>query len=178
MIMGILLPHRFDSNEWFILTVIFIGFCLILLPPKRFSRVMMLFVYLFNYFFAMSVDFFIAVPPIDLYDTVDDPKYEWFDIALYLLGYPPAAYAMLYVYDKWRPRGWKLFSYIAAAALITVMLEYVALQLHVYQYKGWKLIYSFPVYSAVYSANIAVLEWIRSHGCLYRGEKSYSQQPR
>jgi hypothetical protein len=112
---------------------------------------------LFNVFLGQTVDYIIAVPPYDLYDVNDRPNYEIFDFILYFLLYPPTAYLVIYFYNKWRIKGLYVIAYIVGCAILTVGLEWVAHFFHVFTYKNWILIYSFPVYFAVYGLNILVL---------------------
>ncbi|MFC5452328.1 hypothetical protein [Paenibacillus aestuarii] len=157
------LPLKFDANEWFILIAILFVFTTVLLLPKRFSTLFIVFMMLFNVFIGQTVDYLIAVPPYDLYDVNDRPDYELFDFLLYFLLYPPSAYIVLYFYSKWKIKGLYVIAYILGCALLTTGLEWIAHFLHVFTYKGWKLVYSFPVYIGVYSFNILVLRLAQTY---------------
>lgn len=128
---------------------------------RRFPAIVIWYVFLFNYFLGVLVDFTIATPPLDLYDANDWPNYEWFDVILYLFCYPPAAYVVIYLYDRWSLRGMKLLTYLVVCALITTGLEWISDWVGVYHYKGWRLVYSFPVYIAAYWVNIGMLHFLR-----------------
>jgi hypothetical protein len=117
------------------------------------------FVMLFNVFLGQTVDYILAVPPYDLYDINDSKQYELFDGILYFLLYPPTAYLVIYFYIKWRIKGVYIIAYIVGWALITTSLEWIATLFGVFKYNGWKLIYSAPVYIAVYTLNILVLQF-------------------
>lgn len=151
-------PEKFDGNEWFIIISLLLVLTIALLLPKRFSPMVVVLLVLFNVFLGQTVDSFIGVPPYDLYDVNDRKEYEIFDGILYFFHYPPSAYLVTYFYDKWRIKGLYVIAYIICCALITTGLEWMAVIFHVFNYKGWKLIYSAPVYMAVYGLNILVLK--------------------
>jgi hypothetical protein len=142
-------PERFDLNEWFIIfssaTVIVIA----LLLPKRFSPALTTVILLFSVSLGQTSDFLICVPPYDLYDVNDSPKYEIFDFLLYYFSYPPVVYIMLHFYDRWKLKGTRLILYIVGFSLTTTGLEWLAKLAHVYKYKGWHLSYSFFVYIGI-----------------------------
>lgn len=151
--------EKFDENEWFIIISLVLVLTIARLLQKQFSTMVVVFVMLFNVFLGQTVDYILAVPPYDLYDINDQKQYEIFDGILYFLLYPPTAYIVIYFYDKWRITGIFVFAYIIAWALITTGLEWIATVFQVFKYNGWKLIFSFPVYIAVYGLNIMVLEF-------------------
>lgn len=164
------LPEKFDGNEWFILISLTLVMIFVLLLPKRFPPMVVAFVMLFNVFLGQTVDYIIAVPPYDLYDVNDRSDYEIFDCILYFLLYPPTAYLVIYFYSKFKIKGILLFAYIVICALITTGLEGIADLFHLFHYKRWKLIYSFPVYISVYGLNIVMLRfalyYIRQKRCI------------
>jgi hypothetical protein len=153
-------PVRFDLNEWFIITVSVLCWSVYLLLRDRFPLIVLIGLWLFNFYLAQTIDFAIAQPPIDLYDVNDLPKYEWSDFIMYSFTYPPGALFVVWGYVRFRPRGWRLAAYLVAVALATVGLEAVAWMCNVYHYKGWSLYYSFPVYIISYAMNIALYRMI------------------
>lgn len=156
-------PEQFDSNEWFIIGASLLSMLAILLLKRRFPSIVIWFVFLFNFYLGLVVDLTIATPPLDMYDVNDSNKYEWFDVILYLFCYPPTAYVIIYIYDRWKIKGMKLVLYLIACALITTGLEGISVWAGVFHYNGWRLVYSFPVYIAVYLMNIGMLGFIRKH---------------
>ncbi|WP_139492066.1 hypothetical protein [Brevibacillus dissolubilis] len=156
-------PLVFDANEWFILIAGSLVMLLTLKLPKRLSRVEFWIIWLMNYLLAEIADFTIGFPGIDLYDFNDWPQYEYFDWILYVFLYPPAAYVYLYLYDRWKPAGWKLAGYIVGWALFTTGLEWLATQFHVFTYKGWKLVYSVPTYIFIYWINLCIFRFVRTY---------------
>jgi hypothetical protein len=154
-------PIRYDLNEFFVVAVSVVGWSVYFLLKPRFPLIVLIGLYLFNFYLGQFVDFAIAQgPPIDLYDYNDRPQYEWFDLFLYLFTYPPGALLAVWGYAHFRPKGWRLAAYVVAVALGTVGGEAVAWICHVYHYKGWSLYYSFPFYIVSTSMNIAIYRMI------------------
>jgi hypothetical protein len=154
-------PVHFDSNEWFILAAGLIGITVTFLLPRRFPVALSAIIWAFNFFLAIVLDHFFAGPAYDLYDIFDSPKYEWFEMFAYLIVYPPAAYALVYGYDKWRPTWTALAAYLIGWVLLTTLLEWLALVCGVYHYKNWRIVYSILTYVIVYIMNIALLVKIK-----------------
>jgi hypothetical protein len=154
-------PVRFDLNEWFIIVVSILSWTAYLLLRDRFPLIVLIGLWLFNFYLGQTIDFAIAQgPPIDLYDYNDLPQYEWFDLFMYLFTYPPAALFVVWGYVRLRPRGWWFAAYLVAVALVTTGAEAVAWKCNVYHYKGWTLYYSFPFYIVSHAMNIAVYRMI------------------
>jgi hypothetical protein len=154
-------PLRFDLNEWFIICSAITGIVISLVLPKRFSPVLTTFIVLLNVYLAQTVDFLLAVPPYDLYDENDSPKFEIMDYVLYFISYPPVAYIMLHFYDRWKLKGARIILYIAGWSFLTMGLEGLANLAHVYTYKGWQLSYSLLAYIGIYTVNILILHLAR-----------------
>jgi hypothetical protein len=154
-------PIDFDLNEWFALAAGLTGVTVVFWLPKRFPTGLSAILWAFNFCLAIVLDHLLAGPLYDLYDIFDSKKYEWFDLFTYLVVYPPAAYALVYGYDRWRPSGWLAGAYIVGCVLPTTFLEWLADLCGVFHYKGWKLIYSIPTYTVIYIFNIALLVKIK-----------------
>ncbi|HEY0827606.1 MAG TPA: CBO0543 family protein, partial [Bacilli bacterium] len=154
-------PERFDLNEWFILLTATTVILIVLLLPKRFPPALTAFILLFNVFLGQTVDFLIGVPPYDLYDVNDSPKYEITDFVLYFSSYPSVAYTMLHFYDKWEVKGSRVILYIGGWSFLTMGLEWAAELAHVFKYKEWRLWYSLLVYIGIYILNILALHLAR-----------------
>ncbi|VBB06761.1 Hypothetical protein LUCI_1997 [Lucifera butyrica] len=154
-------PVKFDANECFIFLAIAANLLLIFLLPRRFSLLTLTGIWLFNIFLAQSTDFIIGKPPLELYRFNDLKEYEYFDVLLYLLVYPPVAYFFLYFYDHRRWTGNRLRFYLIASAFITSVLERLAVQFHVFTYIHWNLLYSYLVYLLVFALNIRLLNFLR-----------------
>jgi hypothetical protein len=154
-------PVRFDLNEWFIIAASVFGWSVYLVLKYRFPLIVLIGLWLFNFYLGQTVDFAIAQgPPIDLYDYNDYPQYERSDFIMYLFTYPPGALFTVLGYVRFRPRGWWLAAYLVAVALATVSMEAVAWMCNVYHYKGWSLYYSFLFYIVSSAMNIALYRMI------------------
>jgi VanZ family protein len=156
-----ILPTRIDLNEWFALSAGLIGLTVVLFLPRRFPIAMSAITWAFNFFLAIVLDHFLAGPVYDMYDIFDSPKYELFDLFTYLVVYPPAAYTLVYLFDKWRLTGVQTVAYVLGWVLLTTCLEWLAAKSGIFHYKGWKIIYSFPTYTVIYLINIALLVKIK-----------------
>jgi hypothetical protein len=154
-------PIRFDLNEWFIIVVTVLGWSVYWMLKDRFPLIILIGLWLFNYYLAQTIDFAIAQgPPIDLYDYNDRPQYEWSDLFMYLFTYPLGTLFAVWGYVRFRPRGWRFATYLVTVALATVSGEAVAWMCHVYHYKGWTLYYSFAFYIVSTAMNIAIYRMI------------------
>ncbi|CAG7629606.1 hypothetical protein ACFQI7_15975 [Paenibacillus allorhizosphaerae] len=157
-------PVRFDANEWFIICAALANWSIWLSLPRRFSLLTVVCIWIFNYCLAQTADFTIAVNPYDLYDYGDHPEFEYFDWVMYVFTYPPAAFFVLFYYDRWRLKGWKLAGYVIGCAILTNAMEWIsAYWFHVFTYKGWNPFYSTPVYVLVYYLNIALLKLVQRY---------------
>lgn len=156
-------PEKFDKNEWFILIAGILMMILFLFTDRRISVLEIVVIWVINWFMAEAADFSIAIPPFDLYDFNDSPKYEYFDFFLFVVLYPCTAYLFIHYYDKWNLKGKSLIIYVFIYSLLTVGLEALASVFDVFTYKGWHLIFSFPVYLVVYIINIVIFKFERKH---------------
>jgi hypothetical protein len=162
-------PVRFDLNEWFIIAVTVICWSVyLLLLRDRFSLIILICLWLFNFYLSQTIDFAIAQGhPIDLYNINDLPRYEWSDLFLYIFTYPTVTLFIVWGYVRFRPRGLRLAVYLVAVALVSTGFEAVAWMCNVYHYKGWSLYYSFPLYIVTSAMNIALyrmIVWLLPHG--------------
>lgn len=156
------LPVKFDANEWFILLFMAAAYTVIFLLPRRFPLVVTAVMLLLSDVTAKIADFIIATPPYDLYDITDTPKFDLFDFILWLL-YPPFGYLALYIYDKYYIRGTGAAFYVLVCSLLACGFEWLAAQAHVFNYKGWKLLYSLPVYLFVISLYLLIYRLLLWH---------------
>lgn len=163
------LPQRFDANEWFILVASVLVYSLIFSLPRRFPVSLSIVIWLFNLYVANFTDFMIATKPLNLYNINDGPDYQLFDLLIYVLLYSPTAYLVIYLYDRWKPTGFKLALYIVGWALLTTGLEWFSMFFHIYRFTGWRHLYSIPTYALVYALNLALFRTLR---------RGYSANPR
>lgn len=153
------LPESFDQNEWYLIISLFITFIFVLILPKRFPISITILIFLFAATVARVTDHILAGPPLDLYDVMDNTKFELFDLFSYFL-YAPFAYFFVYFYVKWNIKGFFLFLYILACSISGVFFEWFSHYFHVIEYKWWKLPYSLTVYLIVQPVTLIFYEFI------------------
>lgn len=158
----LLLPERFDQNEWFIILNILFGYLWVFFVPRRFPKAISVLVVLFSVCMALVVDHAIASPPLDLYDIGDHKKYEWMDIITYVM-YTPYALLSAYLFDKLNPKGLYVTAYIVGLSLLSVFFEWLADLMHVFTYNKWNLFYSFAVYLVSSSLYLWFFRFIMGH---------------
>lgn len=139
------LPQNFDQNEWFLIVWLIISFAVVFLLPKRFPLSITILIMLLSSTVARLSDHLLSSPNLDLYDVMDAPTYEIFDLLSYVL-YPPFAYLFVYIFDKLNIRGFWIVTYIVIGSLGGIMYEWLSAYFNVFNYKGWHLRYSFSVY--------------------------------
>jgi len=157
-----LLPAKFDLNEWFILGGLALTHGIMFALPRRFPATVTLLVYVFCLFIGTVTDHNIGLPPFEAYDINDKTLYELFDILSYFL-FPPFGYFFVYFYDKWSVRGLTTILYLLVWSFIAVGTEWLTLAANVYMYKGWQLLYSFPTYLFFQSALLLFFKLITAH---------------
>jgi hypothetical protein len=155
-------PKQFDENEWWILFLCFLmGFAVFYLHKKcrLIATTELLLIFLFNTYFGDLGDYVLAMPPVDLYDTVDLNSGEFFDILLHAFVYPCTMYVLLHFYLLLNPK--KSFYIVLCAAILT-FLEWISIHFfHLFTYKGWNLIFSFIFYLGVMTLNLLILTGAR-----------------
>lgn len=138
------LPEQFDVNEWIIIILLLSNIVLFKLP-KKFPSVITVLLVLLSISMAKLPDHTIAIRPFDLYDLNDTQKYELFDLLLYG-AYPPFGIICIYLYTWFNIKGIFTLLYILIWSMFAVIFEYFLVFLGVFDYKGWTIFYSFPVY--------------------------------
>jgi hypothetical protein len=160
-------PKHFDKNEWWIICLCFLmGFAVFYLHKKcrLIATSELLLIFLFNTYFGELGDYVLAMPPVDLYDTVDLDSGEFFDIPLHAVVYPCTIYVALHFYLLLNP---KKSYYIVFWASILIFFEWISVHFfHLFTYKGWNLIFSFLFYLVVMTLNLLLLT---------RARKSFSK---
>lgn len=157
------LPLKFDWNEWFVLLASAVLVILFFLLPRRFPKYFTMMNLLFTVCLVMTVDDVLALKPYDYYDWMDQDEFELFDVFTYFFLYPPMGYFFLYFYDRWKLRSWKLLFYILTWTTFSIGFEWVCVKSHVLTYKGWSLVYSIPVYLAVFGIELSFFHLVKKH---------------
>lgn len=154
------LPKSFDQNEWFIIISFTLSVLVFILLPKRIPITITVLLLIFSSVVARLFDHLLAGPTLDLYDLNDTGKFELFDLFTYLL-YSPFGYFFIYFYEKWELRGYQLFIYIVTCTTTATAYEWVNHYFNVFNYKGWKISYSFTVYLAIQPIMLLFYEIIK-----------------
>ncbi|MEK6452687.1 hypothetical protein [Caldifermentibacillus hisashii] len=153
------LPNSFDSNEWFVLICMFIAFSILYLLPKRFPLSVTILIMLYSSTTARFADHILAMPRIDLYDIMNSPYYDLFDIFTYvLIGL--AGYFFVYVYDRFRIKGFWIAVYIVIWSVFGTAYELLSSYFKVFIYKGWKPSYSFTFYLFIQSLTLLFFKYV------------------
>ncbi len=157
----LLLPKKFDENEIFILIIGFFLTLLVLILPRKFSLTETVLIFLFNFYLAAVVDHIIAGPPLNLYDIMDDPKFEIMDLFMYLFVYTSSGYLFIYGYTYFSRPWYKSTAYVLAVALFTVGLEWIAHNFLVFKYFEWSIYFSMIAYVILFTVNIYFFKLVR-----------------
>ncbi|NRD79133.1 hypothetical protein HPT25_17380 [Bacillus sp. BRMEA1] len=155
-------PKSFDKNEWFILFITCLTVGVVIYLHKKHGKMKIseqIFIFLFNFYLASFGDYLLATKPIDLYDTIDRNKVEFFDILLEVIVYPATMTIFMHLFVLFKM---KKFSFIILGTCVLILLEWIAeTWFSTYSYKKWKLIYSVPFYGIVLTVNVYLLSWIQ-----------------
>jgi hypothetical protein len=163
MIISPISPKQFDENELFAL-IISITVVAVLWYLQKHNRTLsgaeLLSVYLFNLFLTITLEALFAEHPFDLYDTMDYPHAEIFDVILQTFTYPSTVTIAIHFYAKYRPAAlWCILGW----GLLLTFLEWISLYFNLFQHKEWTLFYSCIFYSAVMALNIFFFNKVRKH---------------
>ncbi|KAA0546073.1 hypothetical protein FZW96_17310 [Bacillus sp. BGMRC 2118] len=156
------LPKKFDENEWLIVASILLLFLLLNKLPKRFPNSITVLLLVFTVALSRVVDHTLAGPDINFYDIMDSGSFEFFDIFCYIT-YAPFGYLFIYIYDKYKLRGLRLFIYLISVAIFSTLFEILTSSsyIHFFNYHSWKPLYSLPVYLIVQPLTILFFHLIQ-----------------
>ena len=154
------LPQKFDENEWFLLICIILAYTIVFILPKRFPFGITILLMLYGSIVARLSDHFLASPKLDLYNLMDTPKYDFFDLITYLL-YAPFSYLFIYYYEKRSVKGFGLVLYLLICTSVGTLFEWVNKEFHVFTYKGWHIAYSFTIYLGTQCLTILFYHFVK-----------------
>ena len=138
--------HQFNSNEWFIIIMLIIGYSVIWALPRRFSRGLSLVIVLIGIYIGLLMDHTISIVPFDYYDVNDNSSYQISDFFTYVM-YGPYSYLFIYLYNRWRVEVKYAPLYILVWVIFGLGLEWFGVVMGVFHYKnGYQIYYSFPLY--------------------------------
>ncbi|MFC0560882.1 hypothetical protein [Halalkalibacter alkalisediminis] len=151
-----------DLNELSILIILFVGFTIVGLLPKRLPRSITILSLLWGSAGAMFFDFTIGGGLIDFYTVNDSPRYELFDLFYYIL-FAPFGYLFVYYYDKFNIKKIKFVWYVIAWSLAGLAVNWLFTLLGIIHFKnGYILPYSFPVFLVIQTITGLYYELIKS----------------
>lgn len=138
--------RSFDWNEWFVLLGLFTLHILVWITPKIFDLLRGIAYYLYGITIITFFDHTLSVRPWDLYDVNDSSKYQFIDFLTYVMN-GPISYFFIYVYVRFKIRGFGNLAYLLFASSFAVLVEYTGVQIGLYHYvKGYQIVWSFPIY--------------------------------
>ncbi|TLS34928.1 hypothetical protein [Pseudalkalibacillus caeni] len=149
----------FDANEWFVLiNLLFIIIVFIL--PRIFNRLESVAYFLYGVFIAMFFDHTISVGPWDFYDVNDSAAYQLLDFLSYL-SFGTYSYLFMYLYVRFKIKGFFNILYIAVWTVFSLGVEWVGLKVGLYHYdKGFQSYWSISIYLLVQSSQILIYHLI------------------
>lgn len=155
-----ILPVRFDQNEWFLLITLLVCLLIFFWLPTRFPRSITISIVVMTIFVGQLVDIILSLEPLDFYDINDTSQFDLFDF-LALIIYGCFGYFLAYLYDLFRPQSLILWLYITLWALVSTGYEWISIQFGVFHYKGWQVMYSFIFYLAVISVMLLYFRFLQ-----------------
>jgi hypothetical protein len=151
----------FDWNEWFFIIAVLISLLLFLLIRSYFPPVIVFFIFIFNFWYVSTIDYFLIATPFKLYFFGDNPTYELSGGLFHFFMYPCASILFLYVYDKWELYGRKTIWYILFWTGFSLFFEWLSVHNRALTYTGWKLYYSIPTYPLTAVLLIVLFRFIK-----------------
>jgi hypothetical protein len=136
----------FNVNEISLTVLVVIAYGIYFLLPKRFTRQIRMLSFMWGFATGVLIDFTIGGGLIDLYMENDTNAYEIFDFVYYLL-YAPFGYFFFHFYDVFHINRKRFIFYIIGWSIIGLSAQWLFTALHILSFqKGYKLIYSFPIF--------------------------------
>ncbi|AYV68957.1 hypothetical protein C2I06_20045 [Niallia circulans] len=159
---------HFNLNEWSILISIFLGFLLVILLPRRFTKKTMSIYLMCGVFFGFIFDHTLSILPVRYYIINDSSSFEIMDFFSHVM-YAPISYLFFYLYDLFNIKPHFTLLYILGWALVSIAIERVCGMIGIFHYQhGYTIYYSFVIYLLVISIWVIFYRLIKEHG-----EKQY-----
>lgn len=155
-----ILPEKFDQNEWFIIVSFIFVLCLLYFLPNRFPLSVRIMIFVFASSVGRLTDRYLAGPHFNLYDIMDTGKYDFFDTLTYFLY---ALFALLFVYgfEKLKIKGVYSILYLVLCTIAGTTFEWLSVQFNVFTFHGWKSQYSFIFYLIIQSFTLLFYTYVR-----------------
>lgn len=144
--------NQFNANEWFVLIAVSVGILVVLVLPRRFTRMQTILFYMLGVYSGFFFDHTLSVQPVSYYDVNDVSKFQVIDFISYWM-YGPLSYLFCYIVDWLHIRPSRISVFILMWSLVGFGIECVAVKVGVFHYlHGYRLWYSFPIYLLTESA--------------------------
>lgn len=138
--------YAIDWNEYFIMGSACVTMPIYFMVRKHFQPAAKITIWLFTITWVETLDYGLASTPFQMYYCGDNTSYEPSGLLLHVFVYPPFSFIFLYFYDKWQLRGIKLICYILVWAGVSGLFEWIYVVNGIFNYTGWRLYYSIPIY--------------------------------
>jgi hypothetical protein len=156
----ILPPKDISENDWLIAISLLLAYTAVFRLPRLFPKSIAILVMFFSLSVAKGADNTLGVPPLDLYDTNEIPKFDVTD--LFTLGlYPAAGYLFIYAYHRLRIEGYAVPIYVVICSLLGTAYELLCVRFRVFEYKDWLPIQSFVTYLIAQGGVVFFFEWMK-----------------
>lgn len=146
-----ILWERFDSNEWFMLAVLFLSYGAIWLLPKRVPVSWMILSLVWGVASSTVFDFTIGGGLMDFYVINDTNHYEFVDLFTYAM-FAPFGYFFIYGYELLRISRATLILYVIGWTIIGVSFQWLAALMGLTHYQnGYQMEYNVVVFLVIQS---------------------------
>lgn len=155
--------NQFNSNEWFVIAGLCIGYSLLFLLPRRFSLKVTAVFIVCGIYSGFFYDHSLSVEPVNFYDVNDGSLYQIMDFISYV-QFGSWSYLFFYIWD-WLQFKYRLAPlYIFLWGSVSLGMEKIAVLCHVYHYRnGYSLSYSLPIYFLTLSIWIGLYYYTKVH---------------
>jgi hypothetical protein len=145
----VIYERSLDINEWASIAGLVLMVMLIFVLPKVLTPLQGIANFLYGIYIGMLFDHTISIKPWDLYDVNDRSDYQVMDFISYL-GYGPYSYLFIYIWAKWRIRGYLTILYVVVWTSLAILTEWVSVWIGLFHYdKGFRTAWSVPIYLSV-----------------------------
>ncbi|WP_308639510.1 hypothetical protein [Paenibacillus silvisoli] len=150
-----------QKNVLFSLVCILVCYTIIWRLWKALPASVSILMMLFSTVLAFGLDNTLGVEPFDFYNTNVVPTFTLPDAFTWLL-YPAFGFLFTYFYYRFRIGGAAITGYILLWSGLGVAFEALNVYFDVFQYKQWKLTYSFYIYLLVQTLYVIMFNVVRN----------------
>lgn len=158
-----ILWERFDSNEWFVMTMLVLSYGAMWLMQSRLPRSVALAAWAWGFASSTLVDFSIGGGLYDYYRINDTNRYELTDLLVYFM-FAPFGYFFIYFYEVLKITRRTVVLYILGWTAVGVGIQWVAEQMRTTQYQqGYRMEFNVVVFLAVQTITALVYMYVKKH---------------